>query len=107
VERLVALSHPGVEVGGPGGSSHGVQILDERVDRANVHLVPLRTVHVADTVVVEQGAEWQAAEPSGHQTVASVFGVRDGLMTSVVRYPDLTSALHAAELEELHERRPG
>jgi ketosteroid isomerase-like protein len=98
VDRLVTLSHPEVEVGGPRGTAHGMRILREWVDRANIHLEPLRVFHDADTVVVEQEAEWQSAEPDGRQRVASVFVVRDGLVTSVVRYPDLASALRAANL---------
>ena len=104
VERLVALSHPDVEVGGPRGSAHGAQILREWVDRANIRLEPGRAFGDAGTVVVEQGAEWKSAEPGGVQTVASVFVVSDGLVTSVVRYPDLTSALRAASLDASHER---
>jgi ketosteroid isomerase-like protein len=107
VERLVALSHPDIEVGGPRGSAHGAQILREWVDRANIRLEPGRTFGEADTVVVEQGAEWQLAEQDGVQTVASVFVVGDGLVTSVVRYPDLASALRAANLDLSHERSPG
>ena len=98
VERLLKLSHPDVEVGGPRGTGHGAQLLREWVDRANIHLEPLRVFHEADTVVVEQEAEWQSAEPGGRQRVASVFVVRDGLVTGVVRYPDLASALRAANL---------
>jgi ketosteroid isomerase-like protein len=107
VERLVALSHPDIEVGGPRGRAHGAQILREWVDRANIRLEPGRTFGEADTVVVEQGAEWQFAEQDGVQTVASVFVVGDGLVTSVVRYPDLASALRAANLDLSHERSPG
>jgi hypothetical protein len=76
------------------------------VDRANVRLEPGRTFHEADTVVVEQGANWQPAEPGDLQRVASVFVVDDGLVRSVVRYPDLASALRAANLDEAHERVP-
>jgi ketosteroid isomerase-like protein len=104
VDRLVALSHPDVEVGGPRGSAHGAQILREWVDRAHIRLEPGRTFGEADTVVVEQGAEWQSAEPGAVQTVASVFVISDGLVTSVVRYPDLAAALHAANLDASHER---
>jgi ketosteroid isomerase-like protein len=104
VERLVALCHPDVEVGGPRGSAHGTQILREWVDRANIRLEAGRTFGEADTVIVEQGAEWRSAEPGGAQMVASVFVVSDGLVTSVLRYPDLTSALRAANLDALHER---
>ena len=40
VERLIALSHPEVEVGGPRGSAQGAQILREWVDRANIRWYP-------------------------------------------------------------------
>jgi ketosteroid isomerase-like protein len=107
VERLVALSHPDVEVGGPRGRAHGAQILREWTKRANIRLEPGRTFGEGDTVVVEQGAEWQPADPGGVQTVASVLVVSDGLVTSVVRYPDVASALRAANLDASHERSPG
>ena len=107
VERLVALSHPEVEVGGPRGSAHGAQILREWVDRANIRLEPGRTFHEANTVVVEEGAEWQSAGPRNVQRVASVFVVNNGLVTSVVRYPDLKSALRAANLDVSHEKSTG
>ena len=64
VERLLALSHPDVEVGGPRGSAWGVQILREWVDRADIRLEPGRTFGEAGTVVVEQGAEWQSGTPA-------------------------------------------
>jgi ketosteroid isomerase-like protein len=34
--------------------------------------------------------------------VASIFVVRDGQVTSVVRYADLTNALQKANLDESH-----
>jgi ketosteroid isomerase-like protein len=107
VERLVAFSHPDVEVGGPRGSGHGAQILREWMDRANVRLEPRRIFHEANAIVVEQEAEWQTEESGDRQTVASVFVVRDGLVTSVMRHPDLASALRAADFDESHERRSG
>ena len=106
VERLIELSHPDVEVGGPRGKAHGTQILREWVDRANIHLEPERIFHDGDAVVAEQVAEWISTEPSSRQTVASVFLVRDGLVTSVVRYPGLDDALRAADLDETQEIRP-
>jgi ketosteroid isomerase-like protein len=107
VERLIRLSHPAIEVGGPRGTSQGVQILREWFGRANVRLDPRRVFHEADTVVVEQEAEWRSAEPGDRQIVASVFVVREGLVTSVVRYLDLAEALDAANLDESRERSPG
>ena len=106
VERLIALSHPNVEVGGPRGTARGTQVLREWVDRANINLEPGRILHEADTVVVEQEAEWVSAEPGSRQIVASVFLVHDGLVTSVVRYPTLAEALHAADFDEAREIRP-
>ncbi len=106
VERLVRLSHPDVEVGGPRGAAHGAQVLREWVDRANIQLEPGRIFHKADTVVVEQGAEWISTEPGSRQTVASIFLVHDGLVTSVVRYPGLAEALRAASLDVSQEIRP-
>jgi len=109
VERLVELSHPDVQVGGPRGTGRGAQLLREWVDRANIHLEPGRTFQKADTMVVEQQAEWpsaQAGESGGGQRVASVFVVRDGMVASVVRYPGVAEALRAADLKESHERRP-
>jgi ketosteroid isomerase-like protein len=106
-ERLLALSHPNVEVGGPRGSARGTQILREWVGRADIRLEPGRTFGEAGTVVVEQGAEWQSADPGNVQSVASVFVVSDGLVTSVVRYSDLASALRAANVDESHEKSTG
>jgi hypothetical protein len=57
VDRLVDLSHPEVEVGGPRGTGRGAQLLREWVDRANIRLEPRRVFHHADTVVVEQWAQ--------------------------------------------------
>jgi ketosteroid isomerase-like protein len=106
-ERLLALSHPNVEVGGPRGSARGTQILREWVGRADIRLEPGRSFGEAGTVVVEQGAEWQSADPGNVQSVASVFVVSDGLVTSVVRYSDLASALRAANVDESHEKSTG
>jgi ketosteroid isomerase-like protein len=107
VESLVALSHPDIKVGGPRGSALGAQILREWVDRADIRLEPGRTFGEAGTVVVEQVAEWQSADPDNIQPVASVFVVSDGLVTSVVRYPDLASALDAANFDASHQKSPG
>jgi ketosteroid isomerase-like protein len=108
VDRLVELSHPEVEVGGPRGTGRGAQLLREWVSRANIRLEPRRVFHQADTVVVEQWAEWYSADTgqvNGGQTVGSVFVVRDGQVTRVVRYPDLADALGATDLDASHEKK--
>jgi ketosteroid isomerase-like protein len=102
VESLLELSHFDVEMGGPRGKVRGAQTLRDWTDRAGIHLEPGRIFHAADTVVVEQEAEWFSAGSSSRQTVASTFVVRNGLVTSVVRYPSLAEALRAANLDERH-----
>ena len=109
VECLVGLSHPDVGVGGPRGTSQGAHILRKWVDRANIHLEPGRIFHEADTVVVEQAAAWTSAETgetTPAQTVASAFVVHDGVVTTVVRYPDLAEALMAVDLDQAQETKP-
>jgi ketosteroid isomerase-like protein len=105
-DRLVELSHPDVEVGGPRGSGHGTRLLREWVDLANIRLEPRRFFHRAETVVVEEEAEWRSAETggvTGSQTVGSVFVVRDGRVARVMRYEDLAGALQAANIDGSHE----
>ena len=103
IERLVALSSEDVEVVGPRGSGTGSQLLREWVNRAGIRLQIRRAFHRDDTVVVEEDAQWRAAETgalSESQVVASVFRVRDGRVISVARYADVAAALHAAGLAE-------
>ncbi len=105
-ERLVALSDTNVEMGGPRGSVQGADMLLEWVERANIRLEPRRLFHHEDTVVVEQDAEWREADNGGvigEGVVASVFVVRDALITSVSRYDALTEALDTAGLQDSHE----
>ncbi len=108
-DRLAALAHEEVEVGGPRGSGRGIALLRDWVDRAGVRLEPGRFFHRDDEVVVEQSAMWRAAD-TGHvsdpQTVASAFLVRDGLVHRVKRHPDLDAALEAVGLDESNEVRP-
>jgi hypothetical protein len=61
-------------------------------------------------VVVEHGAKWRFADTGkivGVQVVASVFVVRDGRVSHVMRYPDLADASGAVNLGGWHEARPG
>jgi ketosteroid isomerase-like protein len=107
-DQLAELSHTDVQVGGPRGSGHGTRLLREWVDQANIRLEPRRFFHRAETVVVEEEAEWRSAqtgEVTGNQTVGSVFVVRDGRVARVMRYDDPAGALQAAKLDGSHEVR--
>jgi hypothetical protein len=97
------MSSEDVEVGGPRGATRGAQVLREWFGRAGICLEPRQMFHREQTVVVEQDAQWHApgsGEVTGHQVAASVFTVRNEQVTSVVRYPDLASALAATGLGE-------
>jgi ketosteroid isomerase-like protein len=103
LERLVALSSSDIEVAGPRGSGRGEQLLRDWFGRAGVRLEPLQTFSRDTVVVVEQRATWASAEAdsaSAARTVASVFSVADGRVTSVMRYADLASALEATGLTQ-------
>jgi hypothetical protein len=107
VDRLVSLSHPDIEIGGPRGTGRGVQLLREWIDRANVRLEPRRLFRRGGTVVVEQVGQWRSPESGeviGSQIVASVFAVSGGQLKSVVRYDDLSEALKIAGLDHSDER---
>ena len=83
-----------------------MQLLREWVDRANIRLKPRRVFHHADTVVVEQWAEWRSADTgqvTGGQSVSCVFVVRDDRVARIMRYPDLADALSVTGLDESHE----
>jgi ketosteroid isomerase-like protein len=116
VERLVALSTDDVEVGGPRGAGRGSALLRDWFGRAGIQLEPRRLFARAETdaapkqdvaadgtvVVVEQSARWRAEDGSlgEPQAAASVFRVRDGRVSSVIRYSDLASALETAGLNK-------
>jgi len=104
LERLVGLSTPDVEVGGPQGAGRGAQLLRDWAARAHIRLEPLRVFQRQDAVfVVEEAAEWTAPESrevTGRQVLASVFRLHDGRVSSVIRHADVASALHAAGLTD-------
>jgi ketosteroid isomerase-like protein len=94
-DRLLALSTPDVEVGGPRGAGSGADLLRDWVIRARIQLEPVRWQSGPTTVVVEEKARWateggQLTEP---QTLASVFRLRDGQVSSVIRFEDFDAAL--------------
>ena len=104
----MSLSHPDIEIEGPRGTGRGTQLLCEWAAGAGIRLAPRRVFHRAEKVVVEQQAEWRAAEngeTTGTQTLASAFVVRNDRVVSVSRYSDLTEALSAADLDDSHETR--
>ena len=82
-ERLVTLSHPHVEVGGPHGTGHGTKLLQEWADRANIRLTPLRVFHL-EAEFHRQGRylrfcgnhddEWRTERDGCHKHLQPLFG---------------------------------
>ena len=108
-ERLAALSHPEVELGGPRGSARGRRVLEDWVGRANVRLEPLRSFQNGRTVVVEEAATWRDArtgETTGEATVATVFALDGGLVAGIIRHDGLEDALRSAGLDGSDEIQP-
>jgi hypothetical protein len=101
VDRVVALSCEDIEVGGPRGSGRGVQLLEEWLGRSGIHLHPIRMIDGGDRVIVEQDAIWPGDEQV--HRLASVFRIQGSQITSVLRYPDLPTALAEAGLDTTGE----
>ncbi len=97
VDRLLALCHADVEVGGPRGSGRGAQLVRDWFGRAGIRLTPVRVLPgpSGDAVIVEQDARW-VSDAQVHRLV-SVFRVRDGKIAGVLRFPDVHSALAVAD----------
>jgi SnoaL-like domain len=107
LDGLLGLSTEDVEVGGPRGSGRGGHLLRDWVARAGMRMQPGRLYQRDSAIVVEENAQWQTpdgqlTEPQG---AACVFGIRNGRVASIVRHPDIASALEAAGLDTSDEAR--
>jgi hypothetical protein len=110
VDQMVELVHPEVEVGGPRGKTQGAAVVKEWFGRANIRLIPLRYFNRQNVVVVEEQGEWLSPETgqvTGSQVVASVFAVTEGLITGILRYDNLATALREGGLAWSDESQPG
>lgn len=106
VPAVLRLAADNIRVGGPRGSGEGKHLLDEWVGRASITMTPKRWFREDDVVVVEQYAVWinpDTGAETGSQTVASVFTVSNGLITSIARYGFLGEAVHSANMDESNE----
>jgi hypothetical protein len=72
-----------------------VEVLRDWAERSGIQLAPGQHVWRPDgSVAIEETARWrtETGELTSPQTVASVFRVVDGRVSSVLRYPDLEAA---------------
>ncbi len=80
--------------------------LREWVEQSGIQLQPQRVFVRDERIVVEQLATWrvnETGEMTNPDTVASAFIVRDGLIHSVIRYPNLDDALDGTGLDAADE----
>ncbi len=113
IERLVALIHRDIELGGPRsvssnprGMSSGIQVFREWFGRAGIQLTPLRYFHKGNVVVAEEEGVWHSPDDgheTGRQVVWSLFTLEDGLITGIKRFDTLPAALREAGLNESTE----
>ena len=96
-DKLVALSHEDIEIGGPRGTAAGSSALRDWVGRAGIQLQPGRWFAFPGNVVVEQFATWRTSEGTITEpaTIASSFRVEDGKVNKMVRFESLEAALAA------------
>jgi SnoaL-like protein len=106
IEQLMTLIHHDVEVGGPRGVSSGSRVFREWFARAGVQLTPTRYFHKGNAVVAEENGVWRSPDDGhaiGSQVVSSLFTIEDGLITRIMRFDDLSTALKEAGMNELDE----
>ncbi len=106
IEQLMPLIHRDIDVGGPRGTSRGVQTFREWFGRARVQLIPIRYFHKDKVVVVEEDGIWRSPDNGGEasrQIIASLFEVDNGLITRIKRFDVLATALKEAGLNESHD----
>lgn len=92
IERLLALSDPDIEVGGPRGSGRGSQLLRDWMGRAGLTLETLRSFTRGNTVVLEQRGIWRSLESgeiTGERVLASLFLVDGQRVVKFARYDSL------------------
>lgn len=97
-----ALCAADVEVGGPRGSGFGRDLVVEWVGHAGIRLDPVRWFCGPDGAVVEQDARWSGGDPT---RLATVFRIRDGRISAVLRHPATADALARLGLADVDEVR--
>lgn len=102
IDRLVALSAPDIEIVGPRGSGHGIQLLKDWLGRAGLHLTTLRAFARGNSVVLAQHGVWRSLETgevTGERDLASRFHVAEHRVTQFARHDSLDVALIEAGLD--------
>lgn len=102
-EDLAGLVKEDVKMVGPKGDVKGVNIMLEWVDRADITLTPQRYFLSDDTIIVEEIAVWHESNTGkiiDTAKVASVFVLKNEVITSIQRFDNLTTAFELTGLTE-------
>ena len=95
VDRVLALCTPDVELRGPSGSGAGHDLVRDWLARSGIRLRLRSLTSWHGAFLAEQEATWprvdgQPAAPAA--ACVTVFGVRDGKVSSVARYDTVEEA---------------
>ncbi len=107
---VLARSAPDICILGPRGEARGHEVLVAWLRRAGLTLARRRIYARGDTVVADQHGVWRSLETGdvvGEADVATLFRVKDGVVSSLARYDTLVEALAAARLAEADLHSPG
>jgi len=95
-----------VEIGGPRGTTQGIDALMEWVSSANVKLHPQRFFAKNDIILVEQLGQWHSKDSNkilSELHVYTIFIIKEQRITSILRYDDKEMAFEKAGLTEEDE----
>jgi hypothetical protein len=85
IDELVTLIHPGVEVGGPRGAGHGMQLFRDWFGRDGIQLVPVRCFRRGNTVLMGENGTWHVqsdGQPASSQSQVGANPTPTGTQTA-------------------------
>jgi hypothetical protein len=100
--RVLTLAAPEIEIVGPRGAGHGVELLSQWLASTRVDLLPVESYARGDSVVVVERAVWRdpnSTEVMDERKVASAYTVRNGRIIRYARHDSLEAALHDVGLQ--------
>jgi SnoaL-like domain len=95
VNRVLSLCTPDVELHGPSGTGSGHDLVRDWLSRSGIRLRLRSLTSWHGTFLAEQEATWPlaAGQPAAPAVACvTVFGVRDGKVSSVARYDTVEEA---------------
>lgn len=96
IEEVKKISDQDIELGGPKGTVHGIQYLDEWYKRSKLTLKPESYYKHKNVVVVEELGKWHddKGEVTASHNVVSAFEVQNNKISRIMRYDNLKSAFN-------------